>query len=76
MARAQASDIEIQANELIRIREWLENALALHSGQTPEKVREDIERDTFLSAQQAKEYGLVDEVLESRKGAVTAEPIS
>jgi len=67
-ARAQASDIEIYAEEMLRMREWLENTLAFHSGQTPEKVREDIERDTFLSAEQAKEYGLVDQVLESRKG--------
>ena len=75
-ARAQASDIEIYAEEMLRMREWLENTLALHSGQTPEKVRKDIERDTFLSAAEAKEYGLVDQVLESRKGAITAEPIS
>lgn len=75
-ARAQASDIEIYAEEMLRMREWLENTLALHSGQTPEKVREDIERDTFLSAAQAKEYGLVDEVLESRKAAVTAAPVA
>lgn len=68
-ARAQASDIEIYAEEMLRMREWLENTLAYHSGQTPEKVREDIERDTFLSADQAKDYGLVDVVLESRKGA-------
>jgi len=74
-SRAQASDIEIYAEEMLRMREWLENVLALHSGQTPEKVRADIERDTFLSAAQAKEYGLVDQVLESRKGAVTAEPV-
>jgi len=73
-ARAQASDIEIYAEEILRMREWLENTLALHSGQTPEKVREDIERDTFLSAQQAKDYGLVDDVLESRKGALAAKP--
>ncbi len=65
--RAQASDIEIYAEEMIRMREWLENTLARHSGQKPSKVREDIERDTFLSAAEAKAYGLVDEVLESRK---------
>src|SRR6187399_582909 len=75
-SRAQASDIEIYAEEILRMRDWLENTLAIHSGQTPEKIREDIERDTFLSAAQAKEYGLVDQVLESRKGAITAEPIS
>jgi len=75
-SRAQASDIEIYAEEILRMRDWLENTLAIHSGQTPEKIREDIERDTFLSAAQAKEYGLVDEVLESRKSAVMAGPVS
>ena len=67
-ARAQASDIEIYAEEILRMREWLENTLAHHTGQTPEKVRNDIERDTFLSAEQAREYGIVDQVLASRKG--------
>ena len=67
---AQASDIEIQANELIRIREWLEEALAHHTGQSVEQVRADIERDKILTAQQAFEYGIVDQVLESRKGVV------
>ncbi len=64
---AQASDIEIHANELLRMREWLENTIAHHSGQSPEQVRTDIERDKILTAAQAKEYGLVDQVLESRK---------
>ena len=64
---AQASDIEIHANELLRMREWLENTIASHSGQDPERVRLDIERDKILTAAQAKEYGLVDQVLESRK---------
>lgn len=63
----QASDIEIQANEMIRMREWLEETLAAHTGQSVEKVREDIERDKILTAQQAVEYGLVDQVLSSRK---------
>ncbi|MCC2321865.1 ATP-dependent Clp protease proteolytic subunit [Cellulomonas xiejunii] len=65
---AQASDIEIQANELIRIREWLEQALAQHTGRPIEQVRVDIERDKILTAAQAKDYGIVDQVLESRKG--------
>jgi len=65
---AQASDIEIQANELIRIREWLEQALAQHTGRPIEQVRTDIERDKILTAAQAKDYGIVDQVLESRKG--------
>jgi ATP-dependent Clp protease protease subunit len=66
---AQASDIEIHANELIRMREWLEETLARHSGKSVEEVRQDIERDKILTAAQAKDYGLVDEVLESRKAA-------
>lgn len=64
---AQASDIEIHANELLRMREWLETTIAAHSGQDPEQVRLDIERDKILTAAQAKDYGLVDQVLESRK---------
>ena len=67
---AQASDIEIQANEIIRMREWLEGTLALHSGRDVEQVRKDIERDKILSAQQAVDYGLVDSILESRKSAI------
>ncbi|GAA4358846.1 ATP-dependent Clp protease proteolytic subunit [Angustibacter luteus] len=64
-----ASDLEIQANEVLRMRGWLEDTLALHSGRTAEQVRKDIERDKILTAAQAKEYGLVDEVLVSRKAS-------
>ncbi|SNU00494.1 ATP-dependent Clp protease proteolytic subunit ClpP [Ruaniaceae bacterium KH17] len=64
---AQASDIEIHANEMVRMREWLEETLAHHTGQDVETVRNDIERDKILTAQQALEYGMVDQVLESRK---------
>ncbi len=70
--RAQASDIEIYAEEMLRMREWLEATLAAHTGQTAAKVRKDIERDRFLSAQEAKDYGLVDAVLESRKAPAAA----
>jgi ATP-dependent Clp protease protease subunit len=66
-AYAQASDIEIHANELIRMREWLEETLARHSEKSVDEVREDIERDKILTAAQARDYGLVDQVLESRK---------
>jgi ATP-dependent Clp protease protease subunit len=66
----QASDIEIQANEVLRMRQWLEFTLASHTGRTIEQVEKDIERDKILTAAQALEYGLIDEVLESRK-AVT-----
>ncbi|TQM96132.1 ATP-dependent Clp protease protease subunit [Ornithinimicrobium humiphilum] len=66
----QASDIEIQANEVLRMREWLEETWAKHSGRDVEQVRKDIERDKILTAAQAKEYGLVDEVLASRKASL------
>ena len=65
----QASDIEIQANEVLRMRTWLEETLAKHTGRTLELVRKDIERDKILTAAQAMEYGLVDEVLASRKAS-------
>ncbi|WP_434994079.1 ATP-dependent Clp protease proteolytic subunit [Arthrobacter sp. Ld5] len=63
----QASDLEIQANEVMRMRTWLEDTLALHSGRSSEQVNLDIERDKILTAADAVEYGLVDEVLTSRK---------
>jgi len=65
--RGTATDLQIHADELLRIRTWMEETLASHTNKTAEQVREDIDRDKFLSAEQAKEYGLVDEVLESRK---------
>lgn len=68
----QASDIEIHANEMIRMREWLEETLAFHSGKAVDEIRRDIERDKILTAAQALEYGLVDQVLESRKGVTRA----
>jgi len=63
----QASDLEIQANEVMRMRTWLEDTLALHSGRPSEQVSIDIERDKILTAADAVAYGLVDEVLNSRK---------
>jgi ATP-dependent Clp protease protease subunit len=63
----QGSDIEIQAREILRMRTQLEEMLSLHSGQSIEKVRKDIERDKILTAAEAKEYGLIDQVLTSRK---------
>ncbi|RAF15527.1 ATP-dependent Clp protease proteolytic subunit, partial [Burkholderia multivorans] len=66
--QGQASDIEIQAAEVLRMRQWLEQTLANHSNKTAEQVSNDIERDLFLTAEQAKDYGLVDQVLTSRKG--------
>lgn len=62
----QASDIEIQANEILRMREWLEDTLAHHSGRDRDQVHLDIERDKILTAQGALEYGLIDQVLQRR----------
>jgi ATP-dependent Clp protease protease subunit len=63
----QASDIEIQAAEILRMRSWLEETLARHSNRTQEQVNRDIDRDKILSAAEAMEYGLIDQVLTSRK---------
>ena len=63
----QASDIEIQAMEVLRMRDWLEETLAHHSNRTREQVNKDIERDKILGAAEAVEYGLIDQVLTSRK---------
>ena len=63
----QISDLEIQANEIIRMRELLEKMIADASGKDQEVVSRDIERDKILTAQQAVEYGLVDAILDSRK---------
>jgi ATP-dependent Clp protease protease subunit len=63
----QSSDLEIQAQEILRMRSAMEHIVAVHTGRTEEQVREDIERDKFFTAEEAKEYGLVDEVLSSLK---------
>ena len=63
----QSSDIEIQANEILRMRELLEKMISDHSGKSIDEVSRDIERDKILTAQGAIEYGLIDSVLESLK---------
>lgn len=65
--QGQASDIEIQAREILRMRTWLEETMARHTGQAVEKVNRDIDRDNILSAEEARAYGIVDQVLTSRK---------
>ena len=67
----QASDIEIQAREIMRMRELLESMLSKHTLRTPEEVAHDIERDKILTAAEAVEYGLIDQVLASRKAKPT-----
>ncbi|HEX9235065.1 MAG TPA: ATP-dependent Clp endopeptidase proteolytic subunit ClpP [Actinomycetota bacterium] len=66
-AQGQAVDIEIQAKEILRYRKLLDEILAQHTGQTIEKVSKDTDRDFIMTAEQAKEYGLIDEVISSRK---------
>ena len=68
----QSSDIEIQANEILRLRALLEKMIADASGKSLEEVSRDIERDKFLTAHQAIEYGLIDDVLQSLKTPVPA----
>lgn len=64
--RGQASDIEIHAKEILQLKAKLNQLLADHTGQTLEKLEKDTDRDNFMSAEQAKEYGLVDTVLDKR----------
>ena len=65
-AQGQATDIEIQAREILKLREALNQILAERTGQSIEKIRADSERDYFMSAGEAKDYGLVDQVIEKR----------
>jgi ATP-dependent Clp protease, protease subunit len=66
-AQGQAVDIEIQAREILRYRKLLDEILSMHTGQTFEKISKDTDRDFIMTAEQAKEYGLIDEVITSRK---------
>ena len=63
----QSSDLEIQAREILRMRTSMENVIARHTGRDPDQVRRDIERDRFFDPQEAKEYGIVDDVLTTLK---------
>jgi ATP-dependent Clp protease protease subunit len=66
--QGQASDIDIQAREILRLREQMNNILVKHTGQSVKKVEKDTDRDLFMTGKQAVEYGLVDEVIASRPG--------
>ncbi|GAA3658442.1 ATP-dependent Clp protease protease subunit [Lentzea atacamensis] len=66
-AYGQVSDLEIQSNEIQRVRRLMESTLARHTNRTAEEVRESIERDRILTAEEAREYGIVDSVLPYRK---------
>jgi ATP-dependent Clp protease protease subunit len=65
-AQGQAVDIEIHAKEILRIRETLNEILSRHTGQSVERIAKDVDRDFFMSSEAAKEYGLIDGILESR----------
>jgi ATP-dependent Clp protease protease subunit len=63
----QATDIDIQAREILRMREIMNQLIAKHSGQKLEKVEKDVERDFIMNAQQSKEYGLIDDIIYKHK---------
>ncbi len=65
-AQGQASDIQIQAKEILRMRQELDRIIANHTGQPLERIEKDSDRDFFMSPEEAKEYGLIDEVIHSR----------
>ena len=68
--QGQSTDIQIQAREILQIRERLDDILAKHTGQAKEKVRDDTERDNFMTGEEAKKYGLIDSVITSRTEVV------
>jgi len=70
--QGQAADIDIQAREILRLREQMNNILVKHTGQSLKKVEKDTDRDMFMTGKQAVEYGIVDEVILSRPGKVKA----
>jgi len=65
--QGQATDIDIQAREIIKIKETIHNILAKHTGQPVEKIRQDTERDFFMSGEEARQYGIVDKIIEKRE---------
>jgi len=69
-AQGQATDIEIQAKEILYLKQLLNNHLANHTGQPLDKIAEDTERDFFMSAEDAKEYGFIDQVINRRPSAL------
>jgi ATP-dependent Clp protease protease subunit len=69
-ARGQASDISIQAKEILRLKKSLNEIMASHTGQPVDRIDRDMERDNYMSADAAKEYGIVDEVVKSRREVV------
>jgi ATP-dependent Clp protease protease subunit len=77
-ARGQASDISIQAKEILRLKKQLNEIMAYHTGQPVDRIERDMERDNYMSADDAKVYGIVDEVVKSRRdvAVITGEPVA
>jgi ATP-dependent Clp protease, protease subunit len=75
-AQGQATDIAIQAKEILYIKGKLNDLLAKHTGQPLEKIQEDTDRDFYMSAEEAKEYGLIDTVIDRRVSAVNPPPLA
>jgi ATP-dependent Clp protease protease subunit len=75
-AQGQVSDLEIASREIQRLKHQLEEILARHTGQSIETIKQDTDRDNIMTAAEAKEYGIIDEVLESRGDVDTSGPIS
>jgi len=75
-AGGQATDVELAAREILRMRNLLDEILASHTGQTTERIHKDTERDFVLSAEEAKEYGIIDDVISSRQAADMTGPIT
>lgn len=75
-AQGQVSDLEIASREIQRLKEALEELLARHTGQPVEKIKEDTDRDYVMTAAEAKEYGIIDEVIESRGEVDNTGPIT
>jgi ATP-dependent Clp protease protease subunit len=75
-SQGQATDIELAAKEILRMRALLEEILATHTGQPVEKIHQDTDRDFVMSASEAKDYGIIDEVIEARNLADNSGPIA
>jgi ATP-dependent Clp protease protease subunit len=75
-AGGQATDVELAAREVLRMRELLDQILARHTGQTEERIHKDTDRDYVMSAEEAREYGIIDDVISSRQAADMTGPIT
>jgi ATP-dependent Clp protease protease subunit len=75
-AQGQATDIELAAKEILRLRELLEEILAEHTGQPIERLHNDTDRDFVMTAAEAREYGIIDEVIDTRSMAEAGAPIA